>query len=395
VIPRNWRYAWHNSADRRIVRTRGWVDAAASARPQVVRSLSSDGGPVLAYGGLTAGTTHVLDFLEQRRGGIATRTARRSSWSALGKGDAVPDADLLLVGYPRRNAPAELPAHSLLLPFRITLGVLIDANPDAVVGRISRKARQQHAREQRARRRTLRIATDEADLVRFYADMHRPTMASRHGAAARSESLENARACLFRHGVLFLLMEDDEAVAGMLCRIERQTLFLRLAGVAGGGTQAYESGTYMALYIMIFQWAAAHRFSRVDLSGCEPFLSKGLLQFKRKMHPEITLPANHFADKRLTLTARRDSPAVRDFLVANPVLAMRDDDALDAVYFHDDDRAARLDLRWQCPGVAGHRLIHLDQFLAGLPVLRGLGDEHAATHPHPREAGYVRHHRLA
>ncbi|MEK8146029.1 hypothetical protein NKH18_47120 [Streptomyces sp. M10(2022)] len=106
----------------------------------------------------------------------------------------------------------------------------------------------------------------------------------------------------------------------MLCRLEGRTLTLRLAGVDSGGAHAYSSGTYMAMYVLILQWAAEHGLTRVDLSGCEPFLSKGIFQFKRKIHPEVALPDNHFANKRLLLRVRRDSPEVRDFLTANPLL---------------------------------------------------------------------------
>jgi hypothetical protein len=153
----------------------------------------------------------------------------------------------------------------------------------------------------------------------------------------------------------------------MLCRLEGRTLVLRLVGVQGGAGEAYASGTNLALYVLILQWAARHGMERVSLSGCEPFLSKGIFQFKRKMHPEVSVPANHFLHKRLLLHVLADSPAVRDFLTANPVLALTRDARLEAVYFHDDSRQGRLDLRWSSPGVHSHRMVDLGQFLADLP----------------------------
>ena len=153
----------------------------------------------------------------------------------------------------------------------------------------------------------------------------------------------------------------------MLCRLEGSTLVVRLAGVEAGGEEPYRSGTYMAMYVLILQWAAEQGLTRVDLSGCEPFLSKGIFQFKRKMHPEVTLPDNHFREKRLVLRVLRDTPEVRDLLTANPVLTSGTHGGLEAVYFHDPDRPARTDLRWQCPGVSSQRTLDLDEFLDGWP----------------------------
>ncbi|MDT9701141.1 GNAT family N-acetyltransferase [Streptomyces sp. P17] len=367
MIPPTWRYVWNNSADPRVVRAHTLADAALAARPRVTLSRPDGAGPVLAYGGLSQGLTHVLPFLEQRRGTASQRTRRGTTWADLMHGRVAPGADILAVGMLRDRVPARLPRHSLLLPFRVTLAVPVGPDPQDVLGRLSRKARQQHARELRSHHRTLEVAAGGDDFAFFYDGMHRPTMVNRHGDAARSEDRDSALVCLFRRGVLFFLCESGRRVAGMLCRLEGRTLVVRLAGVARGDDEAYASGTYLAMYVLILQWAAEHGLTRVDLSGCEPFLSKGIFQFKRKMHPEVALPGNHFTGKRLMLRVRRDSPSVRDFLAANPVLAFGQEQGFEAVYFHDEDRPPRLDLRWNCPGVRGQRLVHFDDFLAGLP----------------------------
>jgi Acetyltransferase (GNAT) domain len=366
VIPHEWRYVWNNSSDSTIIRLRGWADSTASARPWLIRSVPAGPGVVLAYGGEPQGQTYILPFLEQARGPVARRERRRVTWSRMTGTAAWPDADILMVGCSQRLAQAALAEHTLLMPFRVTLVVPVASGPAAVLGRISRKARQQHLRETRSLARTLEIADRKADFDQFYDGMHRPTMALRHGSRARSETKESARICLFRQGVLFFLRESGQRVAGMLCRNERSTLVVRLAGVADSAS-AYHTGTYMSLYILILQWAAGHGFASVDLSGCEPFLGKGTFQFKRKMHPEVQLPGNHFRNKRLLLRVCRDGRAVRDFLVGNPVLAYGGDGGFQAVYFHDDVRPPRSDLPWETPGVTSRRLVHLDMFLSGLP----------------------------
>ncbi|MDT0488438.1 hypothetical protein, partial [Streptomyces doebereineriae] len=156
---------------------------------------------------------------------------RGTSWTDLVCGRAAPGTDVLAVGMLHDRVPARLPRHSMLLPFRITLAVPVGTDPQEVLGRLSRKARQQHARELLSHSRTLEVATGEDDFAFFYDGMHRPTMVNRHGDAARSEDRESARVCLFQHGVLFFLRESGHRVAGMLCRLEGRTLVVRLAGV--------------------------------------------------------------------------------------------------------------------------------------------------------------------
>lgn len=378
MIPPNWRYAWNNSGGSLVLRAHGM--AAAAARPSVTVSRPAGRGPTVAYGGLAAGLTHVLPFLEQRRGTGSEHSTCRTTWSELAGGRAAPDADLLAVGVLQHAAPRRPPRHCLVLPFRINLSVLVGPDPQEAVRRLSRKARQQYARELKARSRTLEVAPSEADFHAFYDGMHRPTMQNRHRDAARSEERRSALVCLFRRGVLFFLCESGRRVAGMLCRLEGDTLVVRLAGVEAGGEEPYRSGTYTALYVLILQWAAEQGLTRVDLSGCEPFLSKGIFQFKRKMHPEVSLPENHFREKRLVLRVRSDTPEVRDFLTANPLLELHGG-GLQAVYFHDAERPARKDLRWECPGVDGHRTVDLDEFLVDLPRSRPPSPSPQPAHP--------------
>jgi hypothetical protein len=359
---REARYRWHNSTDPRIG---GWhrrLDRLASARPRVTVSYPAGGGPVLAYAGIDDGLQHVLPYAEQRRGPALRRESRRTTWARL---DA-PEADLLFVGYLTGQPPGPAGLAHVDLPFRVHLVVRPGTDPAAVPARLSRKARQQYQREQRSRDRTLEVATGQADFEYFYRRMHAPTMRRRHGDAARSVPFDIALHSLFGQGVLFFLREHGERVAGMLCRREPGALVLRLAGVLDGAGDAYRTGTYLGLYVSILVWAAETGVAEVDLSGTEPFLSKGIFQFKRKLHPLVRVPANHFAGKRLRLCVRRDTPAVRDFLVANPVL-VPGGRAFEAWYFRDRDRAPRLDLRWRTGGVHGHRVVDLDEFLGGAP----------------------------
>lgn len=354
------RYGWHNSTRAWACRWHCRIDRLVTTRPRVTVSYPADGGPTLAYAGLDDGLSYVLPFLEQRRGATSRRESHRASWAGLDE----PAADILAVGCLAAHAFAPAGVAGVELPFRVNLVVRPGRDPAAVAARLSRKARQQYLREQRSRCRRLEVASTDADFEYFYHHMHLPTMRRRHGTAVRSVPARTARHSLFRHGVLFFLCECGDRVAGMLCRREPGALVLRLAGVRDGGEDAYRTGTYLALYVSILVWSARNGVATVDLSGSEPFLSKGIFQFKRKLHPDVRRPATHFAGKRLWLCVRRDTAAVRDFLVANPVLVAAAG-GFEALYFHDRTRPGRLDLPWRTGGVVGYRTVDLDVFLGG------------------------------
>ncbi|MEU2309386.1 hypothetical protein [Streptomyces misionensis] len=286
----------------------------------------------------------------------------------LEQGVGLPDCDLLAVGTTVDRALRLPRERSLVLPFRLHLVVPVVADSEEMRRRISRKERQRSDRQFRARGWTVETSTSVADFHHFYDAIHLPTMRRRHGRSARSMDEDMARECLLRRGVMLFLREGDRRVAGMLCRYGpgASTLTVRLAGVLDGAEEHYANGALAALYPALIDWAGQHGLRRLDLSGCEPFVSKGIFQFKRKFHPLVELPRTHFRDKRLWLSVRRDTPAVRDFLVANPVIA--EDPAAPgrwhALYFHDAERPARRTLPWQCPNVTTARDIDLDSFLS-------------------------------
>ncbi|GAA3681607.1 hypothetical protein GCM10022224_052350 [Nonomuraea antimicrobica] len=364
-------YAWRTGSGPLVNRLHRLVDAAGSVRPLLTRSRDARGGLPLAYAGHGDGLRYLLPFLEERReGATVARHRGRVTWRDLASGRAAPDAGLIAVGCSAGRAAALPAAGSLVLPFRLSLVVPVDEGVEAVRRRVSRKDRQQYARERERRAWTVEQGTADADFAFFYRRMHRPTMRRRHGESARSESPAVAYHCLFRHGALLFLREGGERVAGMLCRYEpaARTLVIRLAGVLDGAESHYRSSAYLGMYVGVLEWAARQGLRAVNLSGCEPFLSKGIFQYKRKLHPEVSLPGDHFGGKRVWLRIQRDSGPLRDFLVANPAVTIDAAGRLHATYFHDAARPARTDLQWRTPGIADRRLIDLDDFMAAAPT---------------------------
>jgi hypothetical protein len=361
-------YAWNNSPRSAVRHARGWWDSCRATAPVVVSTTEGDQVSI-AYTGLRIGETNILQLLERQRtpiaGAVAGRTRSRTRWRDLRAG-VWPAADLVVVGAEARQVRALPARRALHAPFRVHLVVDVAADPDAMQQRISKRERWEFRRNMRRYGWQLEEDSSPGALEFFYRRMHVPTMRQRHGERGRSESLVVAREAILRHGCLFFVRSGGERVAGVLCHwsADRGTLTTRLLGVLDGAPEHYDNGSFKAVYHLLLAWASRHRVPRVDFFGTEALLSKGIFQWKRKFGPRVVLPPNHFATKRMYLRVQRDTPTVRDFLVANPMLVYSSG-ALQPVYFTDGTRPARLEISASCPGLAEPRIIDLDDFLHG------------------------------
>ncbi|WP_176968485.1 GNAT family N-acetyltransferase [Amycolatopsis xylanica] len=354
-----------------MIATRTWLENRVLPWSAVTSDAGPD-APTIAYAGPAHGIVKIHQMLEKRRealGAVTTsRVQGRADRETLLRGDVLPDADLVAVAGSAAQI-ARLPRDSALtLPFRLHILASTEDGGDGWRRRMSKSERRCALAFQRTGAWALEVAGDAASLDWFYHRMHVPTMRSRHGARARSESLDYARECLFRKGMLAFVTRDGERVAGMLCRWEPGTgiLSVRLVGVLDGLAELYEDGAMRVSDHLILEWASANGVRQVDFGGCEPFLSLGTLQWKRKVGPMGELAPNHLGSLRVWWHARRDTPAVRDFLAANPVVEMTAGGGLRAVYFQDDRRPARLDLAATREGIDGHRVVELDEYFAGV-----------------------------
>lgn len=411
---RHWlraRYAWAQSPDHRLAAARTWID---TRRFTAVASASGPATPSIGYVGPADGVIRIHQFLQERQEALAATQRGPVAVTALARAAAVaepatvddgepegaagadartqaglgrrprtvprgavlagrwlPDTDLVAVA----GTPAQLcdlPRRAaLVLPYRLHLVVDL-AGGGEWRARLSRHERKAFAAQARRSGATLAIADDDASFAFFYDRMHTPTMRRRHGARTRGESRDAAHECLFRDGVLAFVTVDGARVAGALCHRDRRrnTLTLRLLGVLDGDQRHYDTGALKVIYHLLLDWADRTGVAHLDFGGTESWLSKGIFRWKRRFGPRAVPPPNHQANLRVWWRARRDTPPVRDFLVANPAFEWADQTTLRAVYFHDDERPARLDLAYRCANVEEFRTVHLDQFLAGLPVSR-------------------------
>ncbi|GAA1545189.1 hypothetical protein GCM10009730_62820 [Streptomyces albidochromogenes] len=363
-------YHWRNSGSPLVTRLRDhWDTRRTAAFPSVRSDLA---GLSVGYSGLREGLAYTLEFTELRReegaDSPAVRASSLVSGSRLRDPAALPEADIRIVGTSASLARRMPKEASLVIPMRVHFVIDFDGDPDSARRAISKRERWQFNRDMRQHQWGWEVNSEPEWFNAFYDDHYRPTMFRRHGTRERTEGKNAAYECLFRTGRLFQLTQDGKPIGGALCHWEprQKVLTLRLLGIEDGAERHYESGAFKAIYHLLIGWAAENGVRRLDFQGTEAFLSKGTFQWKRRFGTRVIMPPNHFADKRLWLQVRQDTPAVRDYLVANPTLAETSDGLLEAIYFHDEQRPLRLDFSAKAPGVERVRHIDLDEFLAPL-----------------------------
>jgi hypothetical protein len=375
---RHGRYAWNNGDNAALLLARkiGW---ALTPSVTVVESHHEDSAPSFAYQGRYH--RYCLDYLEIQRNptGSSHRTIRRYHL-VRPVAPVTADVDIHLV---ERVATAPAPAQGTFVDFPLRLHFMLDTSKGVAhaMKHVSRRERQNFARFRRAASWQWRESTDLREFLRFYREAYLPTMRQRHGEFGRVEPEDSAVDCVFRRGRFFVLSNEDGPVAGMACRWNgrRRRLTVRLLGVAGGETHRYSHGAMKLLYAYLIEWAADHGVETIDYQGAEAFLSKGTVQWKRRVSSMVVRAPNHFGCSTVRMYIRRDTDQVRDFLVANPLYTLDESGAFMPTYFFDDQRPARHDLPGTCGIVTNSRDIHLDRLLAN--TSRG---------PRPPEVGHER-----
>lgn len=363
-------YEWRLGSSPLVARARRWADETTRRPRAAWLTTSADDSLSIGYSGFRSGVSTLYPFvaerLSQAEGNAETRQVmadRASAFSA-----AATDADILLVCDTMQRV-ARLPTQrSLVLPGRVHQIVATGANAKP----LHKSDRQRFAKQRRENQWTWERATRDSDFDFFFDRMHEPMVRERYHEFAVSEKKETARESLFRRGMLFFLLDHGTRVGGVVCRLDRRHNVLRgrLNGILDGDDRWRRSGVLTGIYHFMVAWAGEQGISGVDLSGSVPFVSRGVYQTKRHLHPDVVIAQTPNRHLRYWLHIKRDTEAVRDFLVANPTLATTGTNTSDlrCVYFTDSSRPPRLDLQ---SGVADNDIVDLDMFLSSEPVTTG------------------------
>lgn len=160
---------------------------------------------------------------------------------------------------------------------------------------------------------TLEPAGSQADWQEFHERMVVPQAMSRHGDDAWIPSSRFMRA-LAAAGGLHFVKRHGERVAGACWVGHGTTIWLPISGLRGGSPALLREGAGTAALLLVFDWARAQGYTRLDLGRTSPFVRDGIQQYKRKwgLRP-VHDPLTH-------VLALRAGPRVRELLAREPVL---------------------------------------------------------------------------
>jgi hypothetical protein len=135
--------------------------------------------------------------------------------------------------------------------------------------------------------------------------------------------------------------------------------------VINADQQLLAEGAQSALYYAVIHWANQHNYEAVDFEATEPYLKKGILQYKRKWGVEARVKS----DLRVWVGIHRLTPAVVQFLKDNPCIAISDRSHLYGLFFTDEPDNVSADTReaWKkmcnMPGLQGFKIRSVKDFL--------------------------------
>ena len=270
-----------------------------------------------------------------------------------------PAVDLTLIGA-SGNLIRRLPAkNTIVLPRLVDQILDVRGEWKDVQARFHHQVRNGEMRLIRKYGYQIETSNKDTDFEKFFHEMYIPSMKMRHGYQAHILSWTEAYEC-FKQGVLFLTKRDGIYVSGSVCVTQSASGVVHglLIGVLQADQQLVKEGAQGVLYYAVAQWANTHGYEAVDFEATEPFLKKGILQYKKKWGTVIRIPRND--RKRLWLKIQRHTPAVNQFLKDNPCIMINKQGDLQGLFFVDDsdqvpaDTKAEWDKLCAMPGLKGY-----------------------------------------
>jgi hypothetical protein len=155
----------------------------------------------------------------------------------------------------------------------------------------------------------------------FYSKIYHPYIKARHGSAAVAYSLEAARRDF---------MEDEREL--LLLKRGPEILGGAVLGYANDEARFWQMGTNLdiepglaniasdALYYAMFMHVAEKRLPALHMGYCRPFLSDGILEYKRRWGARLA--GSSRPGERWGLRIVQETPALKSFLRNNPFIAM-------------------------------------------------------------------------
>lgn len=319
----------------------------------------------LLYVGIEEGLRYIEPFIAQKIF-ISFYSVRQSVIHDTNLKELLDNSEheLILIVLDKKKTEEERKKHDLISACRIHQVVNTDSDLNTALSRMSN-------RESKRRTKSLKmgfkysISTADYDFFDFYRNMHTPTMTSRYGNLARSVEESDAYTDLFQQGHLFKIFLDQIWLAGSVCQIDPnlRKINARLLGVLEGKDVYRNNGAQNFVYHAIIDWACnSPNIDLIDFQGCEPFLTKGTFQYKKRFGARAVIPDNLFGELRLIMRVNKLTRSIRRFLIDNPSIVITETGHLSARYFQDNTTQFRADIPFECDGIETKILLDVDDW---------------------------------
>lgn len=176
-----------------------------------------------------------------------------------------------------------------------------------------------------------------SEIYRFYCEFYEPYIRATFGPGACLSSWAEVKAHLGQ-SELFWVMQDRERLAGQIVLYEPERVRAWCLGVKTGGRQLVRAGVIAALYDGEIRHLAGNGYTRLHVGASRPFLTDGVLRFKRKWGMRLV---DHSA-RGLLFMPRRASEALRAFLASNPFVCVNGSGKMQASAFVERSDAGNL-----------------------------------------------------
>ena len=186
------------------------------------------------------------------------------------------------------------------------------------------------------------ISRDRQHFAEFYQRMYLPTMKARHGERSSPMSAGVAYQ-YFRHGWLFQVTRNGDWVSGMICHPQQDVLVTNILGIKEADARLMHEGATSATCYAAIHWANQHGYSAVNFLGTDPYINTGSFQHKRKWGTSVRVPPHLY--RQIWIRVQRHTPAVSQFLTANPFVVVDDDGKLHGLIIADAPQNASAETR--------------------------------------------------
>lgn len=193
------------------------------------------------------------------------------------------------------------------------------------------------------------VSRSPRDVQLFYESMYLPLIERSHGDGALPADLDEMLSHIRAGGELIFTLEGDEFVAGELLIYMRDLAISRAIGVKDADPALIKRSVMAASTLSAIQHARDKGFSRLHLGGSRPFLTDGVLQYKKKWGLKLVGHDRygHF------LRVMELSSGVRSLLERMPFIYVRNGQLWGAVFEDADHPEPPVPTRARPIGVAG------------------------------------------